>query len=232
MTTPEFVTKEDWLAARKTLLAKEKALTRERDAITAARQAMPMVKVDKPYRFKTVRGTETLSDLFKGRSQLIIQHFMFGRDWVEGCPSCSFWSDNFNGIEPHLAARDMSLVMVSSAPLDVLQTYKSRLGWQLDWVSAGDSEFNQDFGVTFIDGQPGPSNGYNYSGRVFGEESPGLSTFQRFEEGDIGHLYSTYSRGLDLLNGAYNLMDLTPIGRNEKYLPHPQAWIRRKDQYD
>ena len=228
---PEFVSRDDWLKARKALLDREKAFTKERDALTAARQAAPMVKIEKTYQFETLRGEETLSDLFRGKSQLVVQHFMFGKAWTEGCPSCSFWADNFNGIEPHLAARNISFVMVSTAPLNILQAYRVRMQWQFDWVSAEACDFNQDFGVTFPDNEAGPTNGYNYSGKVFGEEGPGLSTFEAFDDGSIGHLYSTYGRGLDLLNGAYNLMDITPQGRNEADLPFPQAWVRRKDQY-
>ena len=226
-----FVSRDTWLQARKKLLQDEKEFNQTRDALSAARRDLPLVNIDKPYMFDTERGQESLGDLFKGQRQLIVYHFMFGADWEEGCPSCSFWMDNFNGAEPHLAARDTSLVLASTAPLDKLLAYRKRLGWQMDWVSSGGSDFNQDFGVTFPGSEPGPTGGYNYRDQVFGEEMPGLSVFERFDDGAIGHSYSTYGRGLDMLNGTYHLLDLTPMGRNEAELDYPQAWVRRHDQY-
>ena len=226
-----FVSRETWLQARKKLLQNEKEFNQTRDALSAARRDLPLVNIDKPYMFDTERGQESLGDLFKGQRQLIVYHFMFGADWEEGCPSCSFWMDNFNGAEPHLAARDTSLVLASTAPLDKLLAYRKRLGWQMDWVSSGGSDFNQDFGVTFPGSEPGPTGGYNYRDQVFGEEMPGLSVFERFDDGAIGHSYSTYGRGLDMLNGTYHLLDLTPMRRNEAELDYPQAWVRRHDQY-
>ena len=226
-----FVSRAEWLEARKDLLAKEKALTKARDELNAERQKLPMVRIEKTYQFDTIRGPETLGDLFKDRSQLIVYHFMFGSDWDEGCPSCSFWMDNFDGIEPHLEARDVHLVTVSSAPLDKLQAYRQRMGWHFDWVSSGHSDFNMDFGVTFKNDDPGPTGGYNYTDTFFGEEAPGMSVFTQLEDGSIGHSYSVYARGLDILNGTYHLVDLTPKGRNEQGLPYPMAWVRRHDQY-
>jgi len=226
-----FVDRETWLAARGELLKREKVLTRERDALSAARRDLPLVRVDTDYVFETERGTETLADLFRGRGQLIVYHFMFGADWEEGCKSCSFWMDNFDGIDAHLAARDVSFVAVSTAALDTLLAYRSRMGWRFDWVSSGDGPFNRDFGVTFPGRDPGPTNGYNYTGRVFGEEMPGVSIFRRFADGSIGHSYSTYGRGLDILNGAYHLLDLTPKGRDEDGLDYTMEWLRRRDQY-
>ena len=228
---PRFVDRNTWLDQRRALLEKEKAFTRERDALSAARRQLPLVRIETDYAFETERGTETLADLFKGRGQLIVYHFMFGADWDEGCPSCSFWMDNLDGIDRHLAARDTTFVTVSTAPLAKLLAYQARLNWRFDWVSSGDGPFNRDFGVTFPDLKPGPGNGYNYSGRVFGEEMPGISVFRRFGDGAIGHAYSTYARGLDSLNGAYQLLDLTPMGRDEGALDSPMAWIRRHDQY-
>lgn len=220
-----------WLKARQALLAREKELTRLRDDIADQRRRLPLVRIDEPYAFETERGLETLTDLFKGHSQLVVYHFMFGADWDEGCPSCSFWMDNFNGITPHLAARDVSFVAVSTAPLEKLQAYKRRLGWNFDWASSGGGRFNMDFGVTFPDRQPGPTDGYNYSGQVFGEEMPGVSVFRLFDNGTIGHSYSTFARGLDILNGAYQLLDLTPKGRDEADLSITMAWVKRRDQY-
>ena len=230
-TRAKFTDKETWLTARKKLLEKEKAFTRARDELAKARRELPFARVEKPYLFATERGEETLPDLFKGKSQLIVYHFMFGIDWKEGCPSCSFWMDNLNGIDPHLAARDISFVAVSLAPLDKLLAYKKRMGWRHNWVSSGDSDFNIDFGVTFPGGVAGKNGGYNYSNNVYRDELPGVSVFRKFEEGSIGHFYSTFARGLDILNGAYNLIDLTPNGRNEEDLEYTMAWVRRRDQY-
>ncbi len=225
------VDRETWLQARKALLAKEKAFNQARDQLSAERRRLPMVRIDKDYGFETKRGHETLGDLFKGHGQLLVYHFMFGADWQEGCPSCSFWMDNMDGIDVHMAARDTSLVVSSTAPLAKLQAYKHRMGWRFDWVSSGDGDFNLDFGVTFPGRDPGPTGGYNYTTDVFGEEMPGISVFRRFADGAIGHAYSTYGRGLDMLNGAYHLLDLTPKGRDEAGLSYPQAWVRRRDRY-
>lgn len=231
LTNPDFVDRETWLRKRKALLAREKSLTRERDALSQARRDLPMVRVDKEYLFETERGDALLQDLFMGAGQLIVYHFMFGTDWAEGCPSCSFWLDNINGVEPHLEARDTRFVAVSTAPLEKILAYKQRMAWGFEWVSCGNGPFNRDFGVTFPDKQPGPTNGYNYTGRVFGEEMPGISVFRQVSNGVIGHSYSCYARGLDMLNGAYHLLDLTPSGRDEDDLEFTMAWIRRRDQY-
>lgn len=228
---PRFTDRETWLAARKALLAREKAFTRERDALSAARRVLPAVRIDKPYRFETERGEATLADLFKGCGQLIVYHFMFVPAWEEGCKSCSFWADNFNGIDVHLAARDTALTLVSTAPLATLLRYRRRMGWSLDWASSGGSDFNQDFGVTFQDRNPGPSGGYNYSDAVPFKEMPGVSVFRRYEDGAIAHSYSTYARGLDILNTAYTLLDLTPKGRDENKAEGTMAWLRRRDEY-
>ncbi|MEM9222311.1 MAG: DUF899 domain-containing protein [Pseudomonadota bacterium] len=226
-----FVSPEEWRRARVALLEREKRFTRERDELSAARRALPQVQVDKTYVFDTDRGVETLNDLFKGRSQLIIYHFMFGLDWAEGCPSCSFWIDNFDGIDVHLAARDTTFLCASTASIATLGAYKKRMGWRVDWVSSGRSEFNIDFGVTFPGRELGPTKGYNFSGKVYGEEMPGLSVFRRYPNGTISHAYSTYGRGLDILNGAYHLLDVTPKGRDEGGLDFSMAWLRRRDQY-
>lgn len=220
-----------WLTARNALLKEEKAFNKLRDELNVKRRALPVVRLDKPYVFETPAGNKTIADLFGDKDQLVVYHFMFGRDWSQGCPSCSFWADNLNGTMAHLAARNTAFVCVSTASLATLLAYRSRMGWSFDWVSSGQSDFNQDFGVTFVDGNPGPTGGYNYRNKVFGEEMPGISIFVRLEDGGVGHSYSTYSRGLDLVNGAYNLLDLTPAGRNESDLPFTQAWVKRHDEY-
>ncbi|MBX2837397.1 MAG: DUF899 domain-containing protein [Gammaproteobacteria bacterium] len=226
-----FVDADTWLEARKAFLDKEKAFTRQRDALSEQRRQLPMVQVTTDYTFQTDRGDESLSQLFRNHGQLIVYHFMFGKDWSEGCSSCSLWMDNFAYVSDHLAARDTSFVVVSTADLPTLQAYKSRLGWEFDWVSCGENSFNQDFGVTFPNQEPGPTNGYNFTGKVFGEEMPGTSVFRLFEDGAIGYSYSAYGRGLDILNGTYNLLDLTPKGRDEDDLDYPMAWVKRRDSY-
>ena len=223
----ELVDRKTWLAARRALLEKEKAFTHAREALSAERRRLPMVRVVSDYRFQTRRGPESLGALFKGRGQLAVYHFMFGEDWEQGCPSCSFWMDNLDGIDVHLAARDVSFVCVAAAPLERLEAYRRRMGWRFDWVSSAGSRFNADFGVSFPDGEPGPMGGYNYGRETPAGESPGFSAFRRFEDGVIAHAYSTYGRGLDMLNGAYSLLDLTPKGRDEAELTFPQAWVRR-----
>lgn len=223
------VSRTDWLAARTALLAEEKAFTAARDALSAKRRALPLVAVEKPYRFATEQGEASLADLFAGRSQLIVYHFMYGLDYTEGCPSCSFWADNFDGVQAHLAARDTTLVCISKAPLDQLLAYRARMGWHFPWASAGASGFNEDFGVSFTQGETDGS--YNYAPRTSkNAEYPGLSTFLR-DGTRVLHSYSTYARGLDMVNGAYHLLDLTPLGRQEQGLPFPMSWVRRHDRY-
>ena len=221
-------TRDDWLAERRALLAAEKDFTRQRDALSARRRDLPWVRVDRPYRFDTEAGPVPLAGLFGGKGQLIVYHFMFGTDWDQGCPSCSFWADNFEGIGIHLAHRDTALTAVSKAPLEKLLGYRARLGWTFPWVSAGDSGFNEDYGVSFA----GEGGSYNYVPRTgTHSELPGISVFAR--EGDqVFHTYSAYARGLDMMNGAYHFLDLTPKGRDEAGLPWPMAWVRRHDVYD
>ncbi len=231
MHTPKIVSQAEWLTARKALLAKGKAFTKARDRLAAERRALPLVRVEKTYRFQTASGEQGLDDLFGAHSQLIVQHFMFGPDWAEGCPSCSFWADNFNGTDAHLGARNTAFVAVSNAPLEKLLAYKERLGWTFNWVSAADSTFSADFGVTFPAGNDADGRGYNYTGKVSGEEKPGLSVFYRLPDKSICHSYSTYARGLDFLNATYHLLDLTPMGRDEAGLSFTMAWVKRRDQY-
>ncbi len=230
-TTERFVDRETWLEERKAFLIKEKEFTKQHEELSAERRKLPLVKIDKDYLFDTDRGKESLHDLFKGKSQLLVYHFMFGPEWQEACPSCSFWMDNFNGTDIHLAARDISLIVISRAPLKKLQAYKKRMGWTFDLVSSGMNDFNLDFGVHFPEGDKTKGEGYNYDNKIYAEELPGISVFKKSSDASIGHFYSTFGRGLDIFNCAYHLIDATPIGRNETELTYPQAWVRRKDQY-
>ena len=230
--THQIVSHEEWLKARTAFLEKEKAFTKAREDLARERRELPWERVEKSYTFDALEGRVTLADLFGRHSQLIVQHFMFGPDWNEGCPSCSFWSDNFNGIDGHLAARDTAFVLVSRGPLDRLEAYKKRLGWTFRWVSSAGSDFNLDFGVSFVRGSDAAGPDYNYGPmKVGGEEMPGISAFRRGDDGAIYHTYSTYGRGLDTINGTYQLLDLTSKGRDESGLPWPMAWVRRHDQY-
>lgn len=228
--TPRIVSHEEWLKAHQAHLAKEKAFTRQRDELARERRALPWERVEKDYVFEAPEGRVTLADLFVGRSQLLVQHFMFGPDWNEGCPSCSFWSDNFNGIDAHLAHRDTSFVVVSRAPIAKLEAYRKRMGWTLRWVSSLGSDFNFDYGVSFKPNEEALK--YNHETMApYGEETPGLSAFRRGEDGAIYRTYSTYARGLDVLNGTYHLLDATSKGRDEEGLSFSMAWVRRHDQY-
>ncbi|MGI9418895.1 MAG: DUF899 domain-containing protein [Geminicoccaceae bacterium] len=230
--TAKLVTREDWLLERKALLEREKAFTRERDALTEARRALPMVAIDRAYVFETEDGPQSLADLFDGKRQLVVYHFMYGPDWQQACASCSFWSDHFNGIDIHLAARDTAFVVISNAPLATLLAYRARMGWTFKWVSAGKTTFGQDFGVSFHDEAAMNSTGYNYGRKPYASENPGLSVFFKLPDGVVAHSYSTYGRGLDILNTAYHLLDMTPKGRDEDGLSHGMAWVRRHDEYD
>jgi predicted dithiol-disulfide oxidoreductase (DUF899 family) len=234
-TTPAVASRQEWTAARMALLAREKELTRLRDEVAAQRRSLPWVVVDKPYRFDTDTGPATLADLFDGRGQLVVYHFMFGPDWEKGCPSCSFWLDSLDGIAEHLKHRDVTLVAVSRAPLHRIRAYRTRMGWTLPWVSSADSDFNLDHGVSFTaDQQAGLVDAeYNYRPvQSPGDESPGMSVFARDEAGTVHHTYSCYSRGLDPINSAYQVLDLVPHGRDEDDLPWTMAWLRRHDAYD
>ncbi len=226
------VNRDDWLLERKALLEREKAFTRERDALTMARRALPMVAIDKAYVFETEEGPQSLADLFDGRQQLVVYHFMYGTDWQDACPSCSFWCDHFDGIGAHLRARDTAFVAISNAPLETLLSYRARMGWDFKWVSAGKTTFGNDFGVSFHDQADMEGNGYNYGQKPYAGESPGLSVFYKMPDGLVAHSYSTYARGLDILNSAYHLLDMTPKGRDEDALPYKMAWVRRHDEYD
>jgi predicted dithiol-disulfide oxidoreductase (DUF899 family) len=228
----KIVSEQEWLAARKELLAKEKELTRARDQLSAERRALPWVKVEKTYLFHTPEGRRPLAELFDGKSQLLIYHFMLGPDWKEGCPSCSFLADHFDGMLPHLAARDVTFIAVSRAPLAEIEAYKRRMGWQFPWASSFANDFNFDYHVSFPSDQTGSEVDYNYEMQDVGsDEMPGLSAFYQDTNGDIFHTYSAYARGLDSLVGTYNFLDVAPKGRDEDHLPWTMAWVRRHDEY-
>ena len=227
------VSRQEWIAARKALLAEEKEFTRARDRLNEERRALPWVKVDKAYVFDGPRGDATLADLFAGRRQLIVQHFMFAPDWDESCKSCSFWADGFERMIPHLAARDTTLVAVSRAALPKLEAFKARMGWTFDWFSCRGSDFNTDYAVSFTPEQiKSGAKVYNFGTSGFGvEEAPGISVFYRDEAGNVFHTYSCFARGLDMMNAAYHYLDLTPLGRHEEGLPYPMDWLRLRDRY-
>jgi predicted dithiol-disulfide oxidoreductase (DUF899 family) len=227
------VSKDEWVSARKQLLAKEKEFTRLRDQLSQQRRELPWERVDKQYIFEGPNGKETLADLFAGRSQLVIYHFMFGPDWEQGCPSCSFWADNFNGIITHLNHRDVTFAVISHAPLSRLEPFKKRMGWTFKWVSALATDFNQDFNVSFTPEQLAKGEAsYNYATQKPPDtESPGISVFYKDPSGNVFHTYSCYARGLDMLNGAYHYLDLVPKGRDESGLPRNMAWVRYHDKY-
>jgi len=232
-TSPAIATREQWRAKRVELLAKEKDLSRIRDELSRERRALPWVPVDEEYVFQTTDGDRTLAELFGPRDQLLVYHFMFGPDWDEGCPSCSFWMDGFDGTQVHLAHRDVELVVVSRAPLDRLQAYRERMGWGFRWVSSLGNRFNFDYGVSFGEDERRDGAEYNFAFAAHpGEELPGVSVFAKDAAGAVFHTYSSYSRGLDVLNTCYQLLDLVPKGRDEANLPHPAAWLRRHDAYD
>ena len=229
----KIVSREEWVETRKALMAREKELTRARDRLSEERRALPWVKVDKTYVFEGPDGSKTLADLFAGRSQLVVQHFMFAPDWNEGCKSCSFWADGFERMIPHLAARDTTLLAISRAPLEKLDAFKKRMGWTFGWLSSAHNDFNYDYAVSFTPQEIAEgAKVYNFGTSGFGiEEAPGISVFFRDQAGNIFHTYSCFARGLDMMNAAYHYLDLTPLGRHEEGLPYPMDWLRLRDQY-
>jgi len=232
MTSPKVVSHVEWLAARKELLVKEKELTRLRDELSRQRRTLPWERVEKRYVFDSTTGKVTLVDLFDGRSQLIVYHFMFAPGWEEGCPSCSYVADHFDGTLLHLANRDTTLVVVSRAPLSEIEPFKTRMGWHFRWVSSFASEFNFDYHVSFTpEDLSGGEVYYNYAMGDPGEEGPGFSVFAKDAAGEIFHTYSSYGRGVDLLIGTYNLLDLVPKGRGEGGLDFTMSWVRHHDRY-
>lgn len=225
-------TRAEWLTARLALLDQEKRLTRLRDTVTRQRQDLPWVPVEQHYVFDTPEGPQTLADLFGNHDQLVLYHFMFGPDWGEGCPSCSFWMDALDGVVVHLAHRDVGFVAVSRAPLANLERYRARMGWSFRWVSSAGSTFNHDYKVSFTDDQQRDGATYNFAPIApLGPEMPGMSVFAKDDTGVVHHTYSTYARGLDPLNSGYQILDLVPRGRDEQDLPGPMAWLHRHDDY-
>src|SRR5437667_490440 len=230
---PRVVSQAEWLVARKDLLTREKELTRLRDEVSRHRRELPWVKVEKEYIFDGPDGKETLADLFEDRSQLIVYHFMFAPGWEEGCKSCSYLADHFDGANWHLPHRDVTFVVISRAPLTELDAYKKRMGWRFKWLSSYGNDFNFDYHVSATEDEKAKGKMfYNYrTDELIGDEMPGLSVFYKDENGDVFHTYSTYGRGLDILVGAYNFLDLAPKGRDEDQLDFTMDWVRRHDQY-
>ena len=233
MTDHRVVSEDEWVGARRRLLNKEKEFLRLRDQLSAERRELPWVRVEKQYVFEGPAGKETLADLFAGRSQLIVYHFMFAPEWEAGCRGCSFWADNYNGIIPHLNQRDVSLAAVSRAPLQKLKSFAARMGWNFKWVSAANSEFNYDYQASFKPESIALGTAvYNYTRYDESmQDKPGFSVFFKDGEGAIFHTYSTYARGLDPMNVAFQLLDLVPKGRDEAGLPHPMSWVKLHDEY-
>ncbi len=228
------VSREEWLSKRTALLAAEKEFTRRRDDLSRERRELPWMQVEAAYLFDAPSGEVTLSDLFGTRSQLIVYHFMFNPGWDEGCPHCSFWADNFNGIDVHLSHRDVSFVAVSRASLEKIEAFKKRMGWNFTWVSSAHTDFNYDFNASFTEEQVRTGTAFfNYALSNPGQpDREGASVFYKGMDGSIYHTYSTYGRGIDMLNGAYHYLDLVPKGRDEDKLEFTQAWVRHHDRYD
>jgi len=235
MQPPKVVSREEWIAARRALLAKEKDHMREGDALAAERRALPWVKVEKAYVFDTTGGPKALAELFHGSSQLIVHHLMYAPEWSAGCPGCSFQAEHIDGPAPHLEHHNVRIIAVSRAPLDKLLAYKARMGWRFEWVSSRGEDFNRDFGVSFTEDEIASGRiDYNFGTivtdpRYFSPELPGVSVFWRDQAGDVFHTYSTYARGLDMLLGTNHYLDITPEGRNKGAYPN---WPRRRDEYD
>ncbi len=228
----QIVSREEWMVARKELLTKEKEYTRLRDQLSAERRKLPWVKVEKHYMFDGPHGKETLIELFKGRHQLVVQHFMFGPEWEQGCPRCSFMADHSDGMNVHLAHRDVTLVAVSRAPLVEIKRFRRRMGWRFKWVSSYGSDFNHDFHVSFTPEEAKGQVYYNYVMQPFEcEELPGISVFFKDDAENVFHTYSTYRRGVEVMMGTYNLLDLTPKGRDENHLEDTMEWVRHHDRY-
>ncbi len=227
------VSLEQWLAARKELLTKEKELTRLRDELSRRRRELPWVRVEKAYEFEGPEGRETLAQLFENRGQLVVYHFMFAPEWDEGCKHCSFWADHFDSTRVHLNHRDVTLAVVSRAPFAKIEAFRRRMGWGFKWVSSFGSDFNRDFGVSFTPEEvQGKEAVYNFTKmKVTVSELQGVSVFFQDESGTVFRAYSTYARGIDMLNGTYQFLDLVPKGRDEDGLSSPQAWVQYHDRY-
>jgi predicted dithiol-disulfide oxidoreductase (DUF899 family) len=230
-TNHPIVSDEQWVSERKKLLAREKELTQLRDQVARERRALPWARVKKVYTFDTPEGARTLADLFEGRRQLMVQHFMLGPGWEEGCPSCSFMADHTDGMNVHLAHRDVTFIAVSRAPLAEIERFRRRMGWKFKWVSSFGSDFNHDFNVSFPPEEKNAQVYYNYGMQSFEcDELPGVSVFYRDDAGEVFHTYSTYRRGVEAMMGTYNLLDLTPKGRDEA--DGAMAWVRHHDRYE
>jgi predicted dithiol-disulfide oxidoreductase (DUF899 family) len=228
------VSHAEWLSARTAFLAKEKEFTRLRDELSRQRRALPWEQVDKQYVFDTPSGKRTLGELFESRSQLVVYHFMFSPEWDEGCLHCSFWADNFNGIDVHLNHRDVTFVAISRASLAKIESFKRRMGWSFTWVSAFQNDFNFDYQASFTpeEIQRGAVF-YNYAQTELDDtDREGISVFHKDQSGAVFHTYSCYARGIDMLNGAYHYLDLVPKGRDEDGPEGPQAWVRHHDRYE
>jgi predicted dithiol-disulfide oxidoreductase (DUF899 family) len=235
VTPHKIVSHQDWIAARKELLTKEKEFTRLRDSLSQARRDLPWERVETRYLFDGPDGKESLADLFAGRSQLVVYHFMLGPDWEEGCKSCSLLADHFEPAVVHLAHRDVSLVAVSRAPFAQIAAFRQRMGWTFKWVSSFETAFNRDYHVSFSEQEIADGRAYyNYTTTTTfpSTEAPGVSVFYRDGDGGIFHTYSGYARGLDMLITAYNYLDLVPKGRDEQDLDFTMAWVRLHDSYD
>jgi predicted dithiol-disulfide oxidoreductase (DUF899 family) len=227
------VSPEDWLAERRKLLTREKELTRLSDQITRERRALPWVRLAKNYLFDTQDGRRSLADLFETQSQLLMQHFMFGPGWEEGCMSCSYMADHTDPTLVHLAQRDVAFIAVSSATLPEIERFRKRMGWQFRWVSSHGTDFNRDFAVSFTDDEMARGSAdYNFGSKPAGEEMPGISVFYKNDAGEVFHTYSTYGRGVEVMMHTYRLLDLTPEGRNEHNLDFTMGWVRHHDCYD
>ena len=228
------VSRAEWIEARKNLLAMDIALTRQHDALAAERRQLPWVRMEKNYEFTGPEGRETLAQLFAGRSQLFVYHFMFGPDWEEGCPSCSMVADHVDASAVHLAQRDVTVQLISRAPYEQLAAFQRRMGWRFKWVSSDGNDFNRDFGVTFSPEEvAAPDRIYNYGSAVpFAEETGGGSVFFKDGTGAVFHTYSSYGRGLEPLLLPYFYLDRVPQGRAEAGLPYPSAWFRHHDKYE
>ncbi|MFZ3360623.1 MAG: thioredoxin family protein [Xanthobacteraceae bacterium] len=234
MQAHKIVPHDEWIAARKTYLAEEKAFSKARDALARKRRELPWEKIDKNYIFDGPDGRETLADLFGGKSQLIVYHFMLGPGWEQGCPSCSLLADHFDGSVVHLAQRDVAFAVVSRAPFPEIEKFKARMGWRFKWLSSFGSDFNADYQVSATPQEKASGKVlYNYTMTEFpSDERPGASVFFKNAAGEVFHTYSTYGRGLDILIGAYNFLDLAPKGRDEDGLKRSMAWVRHHDRYE
>ena len=231
ITNHPVVSHEQWVAERKRLLAREKELTHLRDQIARERRALPWARIDKVYKFDAPEGARTLADLFAGRRQLMVQHFMLGPGWEEGCQSCSYMADHTDGMNAHLAARDVTFIAISRAPLTEIERFRRRMGWKFKWVSSFGTDFNQDFHVSFTPQEEKGQVEYNYSLQPFAcDELPGISVFYKGDAGEVFHTYSTYGRGVEVMMGTYNMLDLTPKGRDES--DGGMAWVRHHDRYE